>query len=105
MPSMRAIQVNAPGGAFELVNTAIPVPGDEDILIRVEACGVCHGDALVREGRYPACSTRASPGTRWSAWCRGGQNAAEWQGRPAHRRRLVWRPCRKCNACRRGEFH
>ena len=106
MPSMRAIQVNAPGGAFELVNKEIPAPGDDDILIRVEACGVCHGDAMVREGRYPGLQYPRTPGHEVvGVVAEAGRNATDWQ--VGQRIGVGWYggPCRQCRACLRGELH
>ncbi|SPF37051.1 Alcohol dehydrogenase GroES domain protein [Candidatus Desulfosporosinus infrequens] len=50
MKSMKAIQVCAPGGDFELVQREIPEPSDGQVLVQVLACGVCHGDAIVKDG-------------------------------------------------------
>jgi D-arabinose 1-dehydrogenase-like Zn-dependent alcohol dehydrogenase len=36
------------------VNKEIPEPKSNEVLIKVEACGICHGDVLVREGHFPA---------------------------------------------------
>ena len=53
MPLMKAIQVKAPGAELELVQKEIPEPKPNEVLVKVEACGVCHGDVLAKEGRYP----------------------------------------------------
>jgi propanol-preferring alcohol dehydrogenase len=50
MKLMKAIQVSAPGGDFELVQREIPEPREGQVRIQVLACGVCHGDAIVKEG-------------------------------------------------------
>lgn len=50
MSMMKAVQVKAKGEPMELVSIPIPQPGNEQVLLRVEACGVCHGDAKVIEG-------------------------------------------------------
>lgn len=50
MEFMRAIQVSAPGGNFELVQRGIPEPREGQVRVQVLACGVCHGDAIVKEG-------------------------------------------------------
>ncbi|HUG60923.1 MAG TPA: NAD(P)H-quinone oxidoreductase [Methylomirabilota bacterium] len=52
---MTAIEISRPGGPDVLVSTRrpVPTPGDEDILIRVEAAGVNRPDALQRQGGYP----------------------------------------------------
>ena len=41
MPLMRAVQVSAPGADFELVSKEIPEPKENEVLIKVEACGIC----------------------------------------------------------------
>jgi alcohol dehydrogenase, propanol-preferring len=53
MALMKAVQVNSPGSDFELVHREIPSPKENEVLIKVEACGVCHGDAIVKEGHFP----------------------------------------------------
>lgn len=50
MSLMRAIQVKAKGEPMILVNIPVPEPGAEQVLLKVEACGICHGDAKVIEG-------------------------------------------------------
>lgn len=50
MKMMKAIQVTAKGEPMKLVEIPVPTPGEEQILIKVEFCGVCHGDAKVIEG-------------------------------------------------------
>ncbi len=40
MPKMKAIQVTASGTDFKLVNIEIPEPRENEVLIKVEACGV-----------------------------------------------------------------
>jgi len=47
---MRAIQVSGPGADFELVTIEIPEPKHNEVLIKVEAYGICHGDVLVSRG-------------------------------------------------------
>ena len=53
--SMRAVAIAEPGGPEVLVpvEADIPVPGSNDVLIRVAAAGVNRPDILQREGRYP----------------------------------------------------
>ncbi len=55
---MRAMQLDAPGGRFALVELPRPEPGPGEILVRVSACGVCRTDLHVvdgdiSDGRYP----------------------------------------------------
>lgn len=46
---MRAVVATAPG-KYELQTLPVPEPGEEDILIRVEACGICAGDIKASHG-------------------------------------------------------
>ena len=64
MPLMKAIVVKASGGDFELVEKEIPEPGEHEVLLKVQACGVCHGDAIVKEGYFPGLSIRERQVTR-----------------------------------------
>ncbi|HEX9063295.1 MAG TPA: alcohol dehydrogenase catalytic domain-containing protein, partial [Clostridia bacterium] len=50
MSQMKAVQISAPGRDFELVKRDIPEPSEGQVRIKVIACGVCHGDAVVIEG-------------------------------------------------------
>lgn len=50
MATMRAIQVAAKGEPMTLVEIPIPQPGKGQVLLKVEACGICHGDSKVIEG-------------------------------------------------------
>lgn len=61
MPFMKPVQVSAPGADFELVQKEVPDPEEHEVLLKVEACGVCHGDAIVKQGITPGCSIRGRP--------------------------------------------
>jgi D-arabinose 1-dehydrogenase-like Zn-dependent alcohol dehydrogenase len=60
---MRAAQIAKPGGEFEVVEREIPKPGAGKVLIKVQACGVCHSDVFVKEALWPEFSIRGFPGT------------------------------------------
>ena len=62
MPKMRAVQVGAAGGELELVQREVPEPGSGEVLVKVEACGVCHGDAIVKDGTFPGIKYPRIPG-------------------------------------------
>jgi len=56
LPStMTAIEITTPGGPEVLkpVTRPVPVPGPEEILVRVHAAGVNRPDAMQRAGNYP----------------------------------------------------
>jgi putative PIG3 family NAD(P)H quinone oxidoreductase len=53
--NMHAVEIREPGAAevLRLVTMPRPVPGDRDVVVRVEAAGVNRPDILQRQGRYP----------------------------------------------------
>ncbi|MET9827729.1 zinc-binding alcohol dehydrogenase family protein [Streptomyces sp. NPDC006385] len=63
---MRAWAVLGPGpveeGALRLVEKPVPVPGDDELLVRVRACGVCRTDLHVTEGDLPVHRPGVTPG-------------------------------------------
>ena len=104
MSLMRAVQISAPGADFELIKKAIPEPQENKIRIKVQACGICHGDAVVKEGHFPGIKYPRVPGHEVvgtidklghnvSFWAIGQRVGVGWHGGP----------CLKCEACRKGD--
>jgi alcohol dehydrogenase, propanol-preferring len=102
---MKAIQVRSPGADFELVNREIPEPRENEVQLRIDACGICHGDAVAKEGHFPGLSYPRVPGhevvgviqkigASVSGWKTGQRVGVGWHG--GH--------CFHCSACRKGEF-
>jgi propanol-preferring alcohol dehydrogenase len=105
MATMKAIQISSPGNDFELVYKEVPKPKENEVLIKVEACGVCHGDAIVKEGRFQGLQYPRIPGhevvgiidevgSESKNWRVGQRVGVGWHG--GH--------CFQCSACRSGEF-
>jgi D-arabinose 1-dehydrogenase-like Zn-dependent alcohol dehydrogenase len=57
----KAVEVAAPGN-LRIVERPIPQPGEGQVLIRVEACGICHTDAATVTGSYPGLRLPRVPG-------------------------------------------
>jgi len=101
---MKAVQVSKPGGPFEVVERPIPDPGRTQVRIKVEACGVCHSDVLVKDGmpglQYPRIPGHEiagrvdAIGADVTNWKIGQRVGVGWHG--GH--------CFVCDACRRGDF-
>ncbi|MEN1969429.1 zinc-binding dehydrogenase [Lentibacillus sp. N15] len=53
MKRMKAIQIPSKGKKMKLVEVPVPQPGEGQVLLRVEACGVCHGDSTTITGGAP----------------------------------------------------
>jgi len=106
MPSkMKAVQVSKPGGDFELVERNIPEPARGQVRIKVEACGICHSDALVKEGHWPGIQYPRVPGHEIAGRIDAvGADVTNWM--PGQRVGVGWHGghCFVCDACRRGDF-
>ena len=102
---MRAIQVNEPGADFKLVEIPIPEPNQNEVLIKVEACGICHGDALVKEGHFPGITYPRIPGHEVVGTIKKlGSDSKYWK--IGQRVGIGWHGghCGYCRACRNGQF-
>jgi D-arabinose 1-dehydrogenase-like Zn-dependent alcohol dehydrogenase len=62
MPKMRAVQVSQPNGPFEIVEREIPTPSFGRVRIKIQACGICHSDSIVKEGLFPHIQYPKIPG-------------------------------------------
>ncbi len=102
---MKAVQVSRPNAPFELVEREVPSPAERQVLIKVEACGVCHSDAFVRAAALPGVTLPRIPGHEIAgridavgpgvtAWKVGDRVGVGWHG--GH--------CFECIPCRKGQF-
>src|SRR6266404_2577732 len=102
---MKVAQVPAPGADFQIVEREIPTPGEGHVRIKVQACGVCHSDALTKEGSWPGIQYPRVPGHEVagiidelgagvSAWKQGQRVGVGWHGGQDG----------TCLECRRGDF-
>jgi D-arabinose 1-dehydrogenase-like Zn-dependent alcohol dehydrogenase len=105
MAKMKAAQVTRPGGPIELVEREVPKPGPGEVRVRVLACGICHSDALTKEGIWPGIKYPRVPGHEIAGlidelgsgvadWKKGDHVGVGWYG--GH--------CGHCPSCRRGDF-
>jgi alcohol dehydrogenase, propanol-preferring len=105
MPKMRAVQARDGKSPFELVERDVPEPQAGQVRVKVEACGICHSDALVRFAHFPGLVLPRVPGheiagridavgPRVTAWKEGERVGVGWHG--GH--------CFHCTACRKGQF-
>src|SRR5215475_3349268 len=59
---MIAVQVGKAGADYKMVERDIPEPGSGQVRVKVEACGICHSDVLVKEGLWPGIQYPRVPG-------------------------------------------
>ena len=50
---MRSVQVSRPKGPLEMVEKDIPEPRGAQVRIKIQACGICHGDSVTKDGLFP----------------------------------------------------
>jgi alcohol dehydrogenase len=62
MSKMRVVQVTRANGPFEIVEREIPQPARGQVRIKVEACGICHSDVVVKDGLWPGLPYPRVPG-------------------------------------------
>lgn len=105
MATMKAMQVPEAGSDFELIEKDIPSPDKNEVLIKVQACGICHSDQFTKEGAMPGIEYPRVPGHEVigtieklgedvSLWEKGQRVGVGWHG--GH--------CFECEPCRRGDF-
>src|SRR5690348_5909585 len=105
MPKMRAFQVSRPKGSLELVERDIPEPAAGTVRIKVDACGVCHSDAVTVEGLLPGIEYPRIPGHEVVGTI-DAIGAGVTDLAPGQRVGVGWNGGYdgRCDACRRGDF-
>jgi D-arabinose 1-dehydrogenase-like Zn-dependent alcohol dehydrogenase len=102
---MKAAQIPKAGADFQIVEREIPKPDAGQVLIKVQACGVCHSDVLTKEGAWPGIQYPRVPGHEVagvidelgvgvSGWKKGQRVGVGWHGGQDN----------TCRSCRRGDF-
>lgn len=102
---MKAVQVGKAGGNFEVVERPIPQPDIGQVRIKVEACGICHSDAELKEGHLPGVQYPRVPGHEIAGRIDAvGEHVTLWK--PGQRVGVGWHGghCFICDPCRRGDF-
>ena len=101
----RFVQVIKAGGPLELVTREVGEPENGWIRIKVEACGICHSDSLVKEGMWPGIKYPRVPGHEVVGVVDAlGAGVTEWK--IGQRVGIGWYGghCGKCEPCRRGDL-
>jgi D-arabinose 1-dehydrogenase-like Zn-dependent alcohol dehydrogenase len=102
---MRSVQVPKPKGPFEIVERDIPEPSAGQVRIKVQACGICHGDWYVMEGLIPGIQYPRVPGHEIAGVIDAiGSEVTQWK--KGQRVGVGWFSgrCGHCESCRRGDF-
>jgi L-iditol 2-dehydrogenase len=92
---MRAARLLAVG-EMQLNDVAVPTPGPHDLLVRVEACGICGSDRHMFRGEYPT----ALPVTLGHEFCGTVEAAGSGATRLKPGDRITGDPNIACGHCR-----
>lgn len=100
---MRVVQIAQPGAGFDLVEREAAEPARGQVRVRVNACGVCHSDVMVKAGMasaYPRVPGHEIAGVVDAV----GEGVEQWQA--GQRVGIGWfgGACYTCDPCRRGDF-
>ena len=106
MPKMKIAVVPKPGADFEIEEREIPTPGEGQVRIKVQACGVCFSDHIVKDGLMPWIQYPRSPGHEVAGVIdEVGPQRHRLEKRTASRRRLARRPRLHLPAMPSRRFH
>ena len=104
MSTMRAMIVPQANAPFELVERETPAPGRHEVLVKVQACGVCHSDSVTVGALFPGIEYPRIPGHEVIGTIEAiGADVDGWT--VGERVGVGWFPgsCGYCFHCRRGE--
>ena len=98
---VQGVIARSKGAPVELVDIVVPDPGPHDVVVRIQACGVCHTDLTYRDGgindEFPFLLGHEAAGVVESA------GNAVTHVEVGDFVVLNWRAvCGRCRACRRG---
>lgn len=103
--TMKVAQITKPGAGFQITEREVPKPVAGEVLIKVNACGVCHSDVLTVEGGWPGTEYPRIPGHEVAgvihelgagvtSWKLGQRVGVGWHGGHDN----------TCLQCRRGDY-
>ena len=99
---MRAARFD--GTTLQVQDVPIPVPGPSEVLVKVEACGICLSDVHLLDGTLPLLLPAVTPGHEAAGTIAGvGAEVPVWKAGD----RVVMaggRACGRCRWCVRGRF-
>jgi propanol-preferring alcohol dehydrogenase len=100
----KALEVAAPGN-LRIVQRPIPQPGEGQVLIRVEACGICHTDQATVTGTYPGLNLPRVPGHEVVGRIEAlGSGVSKWKIGQRVGVGLIGGEDGICEPCRRGDM-
>ncbi len=102
---MRVAQVAKAKGPIEIVERPKPEAGPGQVRIKVQACGICHSDSVVKDGLFPNIPYPRVPGHE-VAGVIDSLGSGVTQLKAGERVGVGWHGgyCGVCDPCRHGDF-
>lgn len=102
--TMRSAQLSAPGDPLSLAGRPVPEPGPGEVLVKVNACGMCFSDVNLLRGHYPFARFPVVPGHEITGTVAALGVGVDW---PAIGTRVaaqfLHHSCGHCDYCMRGD--
>ena len=102
MDTMVAARFTASDRSLELREVPVPEPGPLDVLVRVEACGICLSDVHLIDGSIPPIVPEVIPGHESFGTVAGAGDLVNGWGEGQRVTLAGGRNCGRCNRCRTG---
>jgi D-arabinose 1-dehydrogenase-like Zn-dependent alcohol dehydrogenase len=101
---MRAVRYHSSSGELAVEEVPLPEPGPMEVLVKVEACGICLSDVHLIDHSIPAVIPDVTPGHEASGTiARASELVQGWK--PGDRVTLAGgRPCMECAHCTSGRL-
>lgn len=100
---MKVVCLDGPNGKLEIQDRSRPSPGRGELLLRVRACGICHGDIMMRLGAFPFVRFPIVPGHEIAAVVEEvGAGVTGWEPGSRAGLSVLYTSCGTCAQCRRG---
>lgn len=101
---MRAVVIKQAKAPAVIEERQRPSPGRGEVLIRVHACGVCHGDLMVQQGEFPFVRYPIVPGHEIAGTIEQAGEGVNWPEVGARvGLSVIFSTCGRCGHCLGGK--
>lgn len=97
---MKAAVLKGPNTDLSFEERDRPTPARSEVLIRVRACGICHGDLMLQSGQFPFAKYPIVPGHEIAGVIEdAGEDVTEFQPGARVGLSALFSSCGSCNQC------
>lgn len=100
---MQAVCLSRPNGELQVEERPRPAPSPGELLLRVKACGICHGDIDLQHGAFPFVRFPIVPGHEIAGVVEEvGAGVKGWKPGARAGLSVLYTSCGACAQCARG---